>query len=135
MSTQPAKSEFLLLVRGTEWEKDLSPEDLQKALGRFMGWFERMSQEGIVKAGQPLEREGRTVSGRHGKIVADGPFAESKEAIGGYFLVEADSLEDAVQIARECPMVEYGVVVEVRPIALECPTVRRANELLAAANA
>ncbi len=51
----------------------------------------------------------------------DGPFAESKEAIGGYFLLDVASLDEAVAIAQECPGLPYGVQVEVRPVAAECP--------------
>jgi hypothetical protein len=71
-------------------------------------------------AGNPLERESKIVSGKN-RMVSDGPFAESKEAIGGYFLLDVASFEDAVAIARECPGLPYGVQVEVRPVAGECP--------------
>jgi len=53
--------------------------------------------------------------------VSDGPFAESKETIGGYFLLKVNTLEEAVAIARECPGLPYGIRVEVRPVAGECP--------------
>jgi hypothetical protein len=54
-------------------------------------------------------------------VVSDGPFAESKEAIGGYFLLDVPSLDEAVAIAQGCPGLPYGVQVEVRPVAAECP--------------
>jgi hypothetical protein len=54
-------------------------------------------------------------------VVSDGPFAESKEAIGGYFLLDVASMDEAVAIAQECPGLPYGVRVEVRPVAPECP--------------
>jgi len=53
--------------------------------------------------------------------VADGPFAESKEAIGGYFLLKVESLDEAVAIARECPGLAFGAKVEVRPLLAQCP--------------
>jgi hypothetical protein len=53
--------------------------------------------------------------------VADGPFAESKEAIGGFFLLEVGSLEEATEIAKDFPGLNYGASVEVRPVAPECP--------------
>jgi hypothetical protein len=127
--------EYLLLFRGSQWDKGLSPEQLQKTVDQFMAWFERLKQQGKVKAGQPLEREGKIISGKNGRTVADGPFAESKEAIGGYFLLQVDDLEEAVAIARECPVLEYGTTVEVRPIAEECPTLQRVKEQLAHAAA
>jgi hypothetical protein len=134
MSTDK-KNEYLLLFRGSQWDKGLSPEELQKVMGQFMSWFEKLNQEGKLKAGQPLEREGKIVSGKNGKTVADGPFAESKEAIGGYFLLQVADMEEAVEIARQCPVLTYGSTVEVRPVAEECPTMKRVNEQLAHANA
>ena len=92
-----------------------------------MVWFERLKQQGKVKAGQPLERTGKIVSGKNGRVVADGPFAESKEAIGGYFLLQVHSLEEAVAIAKECPGLAHGAVVEVRPVAAECPLAEEAR--------
>ena len=129
------QNEYLLLFRGSSWDKGLSPEQLQKAMDQFMAWFERLKQQGKVKVGQPLERTGKIVSGKNGRIVADGPFAESKEAIGGYFLLQVDDLDEAVEIAKACPVLEYGSTVEVRPIAEECPTFQRVKEQLAEAAA
>jgi hypothetical protein len=60
-------------------------------------------------------------------VVADGPFAESKEAIGGYFLLQVKSLDEAVAIAKDCPGLAYGAVVEVRPVAEECPVAEEAR--------
>jgi len=121
MSTE-GKNEFILLFRGTEWDKGLSPEEIQKVMSQFMGWFERLGQEGKLRAGQPLVRQGKIVSGKKGRTVADGPFAESKEAIGGYFLLQVADLDEAVEIAQQCPILEYGSTVEVRPVAEQCPT-------------
>src|SRR3989442_4487299 len=121
------QNEYLLLFRGSQWDKGLSPEQLQGAMDQFMAWFERLKQQGKVKVGQPLERTGKIVSGKNGRTVADGPFAESKEAIGGYFLLQVDSLEEAVAIAKDCPGLAYGSVVEVRPVAAECPLAEEAR--------
>ena len=121
MSTE-TKNEFILLFRGTQWDRGLSPEEIQNVMGQFMGWFERLREEGKLRAGQPLEREGKMVSGKKGRTVADGPFAESKEAIGGYFLLQVADLDEAVEIAQQCPILEYGSTVEVRPVADRCPT-------------
>ena len=134
MSTQITKSEYLLLFRGAQWDKGLSPEDIQKIMGQWNNWFERLTLEGKVKSAHPLEREGKIVSGK-GRTVADGPFAESKEAIGGYFLLLLDDFNEALEIAKECPALEYGLTVEVRPVAEQCRTMQRINELLAHATA
>lgn len=131
MDTNNSTSEYLLLFRGNDWDRSLSPAEMQKTMSAFVAWFERLAADGTVKAGQPLQEDSRVVSGKNGRVVADGPFAESKEAIGGYFLVNADSFDEAVAIAQGCPMLEYGTVVEVRPIAANCPTLQRVNRALA----
>jgi hypothetical protein len=119
MST-PAHSEYLLLFRGTDWHKGLSPEQIQQVVNQMMAWFDRLTKEGIAKAGKPLFQEGKIVSQKKGRQVADGPFAESKEAIAGFFLLEVGSLEEAAEIAKNYPALEYGATVEVRPVAPEC---------------
>ena len=121
MNTTTKPSEYMLLFRGNDWYKGLSPEQMQQVAGQWMAWFNRLTEQGKVTAGSPLEREGKVVSGKNGRVVADGPFAESKEAVGGYFLLQVDSLDEAVAIAKECPGLVYGAVVEVRPVAAECP--------------
>ena len=90
-------------------------------------WFEGLANQGVMKAAQPLQEEGRIVSCNNGGTVADGPFVESKEAVAGYLLIQAESLEEAVAIARKCPTIQYGSSVEVRPIAQECPHMKRAG--------
>ena len=128
MSTQ-TQNEYLLLFRGDEWHKGLSPEELQKVMGQCKAWFDQLAAQGKVKAGQPLVREGAIVSGRNGRVVADGPFVESKEVIGGYLLLQADSLAEAVAIAKGSPSLAYGTAVEVRPVAAECPLDARARQI------
>ncbi len=110
----------MLLFRGTDWYKDLSPEEMQKIADQWMAWFHGLTAEGRALAGQPLEREGKIVSGKNGNILTDGAFIESKEAIGGYFLLKVDTLEEAITIAQGCPGLPYGIQVEVRPVAGEC---------------
>ena len=110
----------MLLFRGNDWLKNLSSEEKQKVTDQWMAWFRRLTEEGKAIAGNPLEREGKIVSGKN-RMISDGPFAESKEAIGGYFLLDVASFDAAVAIARECPGLPYGVKVEVRPVAAECP--------------
>lgn len=123
MSTQTSTSEYLLLFRGNDWDKGLSPEQLQKVVSDWAAWFDRLTQEGKCKGGHPLQEEGKLVSGKNGRIVVDGPFAESKEAIGGYFYLQVGDIDEAVEIAKQCPGLEYGCIVEVRPVADLC-TVR-----------
>jgi hypothetical protein len=96
-----------------------------------MSWFQQLSAAGTLKAGQPLLDDARIVSGKNGRTVADGPFAESKEAVGGYFLIKADSFDEAVAIAQQCPTLEHGSIVEVRPIAAECSKMQRVRDGIA----
>jgi hypothetical protein len=126
MNIQSKPPQFMLLFRGTDWSKGLSPEEMQQVAAQWMAWFERLTTQGKATAGNPLEPEGKLVSGRNGRVVADGPFAESKEAIGGYFLLRVDTLEEAIAIAQECPGLAYGAKIEVRPVAEQCPMAREA---------
>jgi hypothetical protein len=125
MSTQNQNG-YMLLFCGTDLRKGLSPEELQKVSEKWMTWFRRLTEQGKAVAGQPLERDGKIVSGKD-RVVSDGPFAESKEAIGGYFLLDVATMDEAVAIARECPGLAYGIQVEVRPVAAECPIATQAR--------
>jgi len=127
MTTQnPNQNGYMLLFRGTDLRKGLSPEELQKVSEKWMAWFRRLTEQGKAVAGQPLERDGKIVSGKD-RVVSDGPFAESKEAIGGYFLLDVATMDEAVAIAKECPGLAYGIRVEVRPVAAECPIAAEAR--------
>ena len=126
MSTE--KSDYMLLFRGTNWDKNLSPEQIQKVVSDWHAWFDRLKQEGRCSGGHPLQSQGKMVSGKGGRNVADGPFAESKEAIGGYFYLHVADEDEAVAIARQCPGLEYGSVVEVRPVADMCAVRERGIE-------
>ena len=119
----------MLLFRGTVWDKGLSPEQLQKVVSDWAAWFERLTQQGKAISGHPLQNEGKIVSGKQGRTVSDGPFAESKEAIGGYFYLQVADMNEAVKIAQECPGLPYGAIVEVRPVAEMCSVGQRALEM------
>jgi hypothetical protein len=131
MSTPTTKSDYMLLFRGANWDKDLSPEQLQKVVADWAAWFERLTREGRAISGHPLQNEGKIVSGKNGRTVADGPFAESKEAIGGYFYLQVEDEAEAIEIARQCPGLEYGAIVEVRPVADMCAVRARSLEISA----
>jgi hypothetical protein len=115
------KNGYMLIFRGNDWHKGLSPEEMQAVSERWMAWFKGLIEEGKVLAGNPLAPEGKIVSGKSGRVVADGPFAESKEAVGGYFLLKVESADEAVAIAQQCPGLPHGARVEVRPVLAECP--------------
>ena len=106
---------FMLIFRGEPPTRD-SPEQLQQQMQKWQTWFEGLTRAGIYKGqGAPLERNGKVVRGAR-KTVSDGPFAEAKDVVGGYAIIEASDLEAAVEIARGCPTYERDGAVEVRPV-------------------
>jgi len=127
------KSEYMIFFRGADWDKDLSPDELQQALEKIAAWLDGLQQQGRVKGGQPLGDEVRKIPGRG--LHTDGPFAEAKEAIGGYLVLLADSLDEAAALAEACPNLEYGVSIEVRPVLEICPVMERAKKHIALAAA
>jgi hypothetical protein len=106
-------SEFVYLYRGGS--RPTTPDEGQKVMQKWVAWMKDLGARGHLKdAGHPLEATGKTVTGR--KTVTDGPFAEAKDLVGGYTLVEAKDLAHASELAQGCPILEHGGVVEVRPI-------------------
>ena len=93
-----------------------SPEQAQQQMQRWMGWLKELSDKGHVKdMGHPLERAGKLVKGKS-RTITDGPFAEVKDVIGGYTLVNARDLTQAAELTSGCPIFDVGGSVEVRPI-------------------
>lgn len=116
---QQSTGEHLLLIRGTHWNSGLSPAELQRIMTDFYGWVESLQNSGLLRAAQPLVEAGQLVTGPQ-SLVTDGVFAESKEAIAGYFLLAVASTEEAVKLAQACPILAHGAQIEVRPIADLC---------------
>lgn len=112
-------SEYMLIYRNTNdanREAMGSPERVQQTMAKWRAWIEAMGdQRQLVNVGQPLERVGRVVSGKT-KTITDGPYAELKDVIGGFSIIEAKDLDHAAQIASDCPVLEGGGSVEVRPV-------------------
>ena len=128
MNTQNQNG-YMLLYRSDEWYNRLSHAELRKLMNQNKAWIERLTAEGQAKPGQALERSGAIVSGTNGRFVTDGPFAESKEAIAGYLVLDVETMEEAIAIAQSSPGLTYGGSIEVRPIAEECPLDVREREL------
>ena len=105
-------SDYLLISRG-QWDENASPQDVQDAIDRFYVWYERGLAEGVLKPGSRLENRSRRVT-RDG--ITDGPFAEAKELVGGYWFIVAESLDDAAQIAAQNPCLAFGLELEIRPL-------------------
>ena len=107
-------SEYVFLYRGGA--RDRSPEQMQQSMQKWMAWLKQLGEKGHIKdRGQPLERAGKLVAGKH-KTVTDGPFAEAKDVVGGYMLIEARDLAHAVEISKGGPILENGGSVAVRPV-------------------
>lgn len=117
-------SPYLLIFRDSSSDtyRNLSPDQRQRLMEQWNAWYDGLAAKGKVQHGHPLEPQGRVVSGPRGERVVDGPFAESTEGVGGYFLLTVSSLDEATEIAQMCPSLGYGMVVEVRPVAEACPT-------------
>ena len=107
-------SEYVFLYRGGSREG--SPAEMQQTMQKWMTWLKSLGEKGHVKdQGQPLEQTGKLVKGKQ-KTVTDGPFAEVKDVIGGYTLIEARDLDHAVELSKGCPIFERDGAVEVRPV-------------------
>jgi len=111
--------EYLLLIYGSEAEgKKLSAAENGQIYNEYMAFTEDITKSGKNKGGNPLEpiATATTVRVRNGKtVVTDGPFAETKEQLGGYYVVEAKDLDEAISIAARIPGAKHGSI-EVRPI-------------------
>lgn len=120
--TPPTSSTYLLLFRNTGAEnyRHLTPAQRQQAIERWNAWFENLLAQGKAVEGQPLQDHTRVVSGAGGARITDGPFPEATEAIGGYVKLVVSGLEEATEIAKRHPGLEYGMAVEVRELTPHC---------------
>jgi hypothetical protein len=110
-------AKYMVIFRGMLWDKDLSPEEIQTVASRWTGSFDRLTQHGKVISNRLFAHQGAIVSCKKGKAVVHDRFPESKEAILGYMLLEANNLSEAVKIAQECSSLGYGASAEIRPVA------------------
>ena len=125
MSNSAPNNEYLLLSRG-QWDAAKSSEEIQAAIDSFYTWYERLVSEGRFKRGHRLATGAKLVTGTG---VTDGPFAEAKEIVGGYWFIVASTLEEAAALAAENPCLACGLSYEVRPIELErASAFRESNE-------
>jgi len=92
-----------------------SPEAMQAHMQKWFAWVEKLRKEGRYIAGEPLQPSGKMVTGKK-KIVTDGPFAEGKEVVGGFFIIEAKDINEATELAKDCPDFIYDGAVQVRPV-------------------
>ena len=108
--------EFLLIFRMAPAETKPSPEQMQAMIKNWQNWMGGIAaQDKLVSSGNRLAGEGKVV--KPGQLVTNGPFVEIKEAVGGYIMIKANTLDEAAEISKGCPILLVGGNVEVRPIA------------------
>ena len=91
-----------------------SPEDMQAHMGKWMAWIDKLSKDGKYVAGEPLLPGGKLVTAK-GKAI-DGPYTEGKELVGGFFIINAKDINEAVKICEDYPSFEYGGTIQVRQV-------------------
>jgi hypothetical protein len=107
-------NDFTFMFRGRE--TSASPDQMQKTMEKWVVWFKDLGANGHLKdPGHPLEPRGAVVKGKD-KVVTDGPYAEAKDVIGGYVVIAARDLAQAVELSKGCPILDVGGSVEIRPI-------------------
>jgi hypothetical protein len=108
---------ILFLREDPQCFANISPEEMQAIVMRYKRWRESLAANGRQAGGQKLrDLEGRTLKSAAGKlVVTDGPFVETREILGGYFEFTADSFDQAVEISRDCPHLEFGSI-EIRQV-------------------
>jgi len=112
-------SEFVFLFRATDSARQAAmgtPESAQRSMQAWLAWIRDLEADGHLKhPGQPLDVTGKVVRGQH-KIVTDGPYAEAKDLVLGFIVVEARDLAHAAELSKGCPMLDGDGSVEIRPV-------------------
>jgi hypothetical protein len=107
---------FMYLFRGGDTQtSSQSPEAMQAHMQKWIAWMDDLGKKGSLAGGEALQQTGKQVSGNK-KLVTDGPFIEAKESVGGYLVVQAKDIDDAVEISKGCPILEVNGRVEIRPV-------------------
>ncbi|UTA69742.1 YciI family protein [Emticicia sp. 21SJ11W-3] len=110
---------FMLIFRNEieveHMYQNFSPEQMQAELEKWTVWIGGIAAQGKLVATDALQPVGKIVKGS-AHLVTDGPYTESKEIVSGFLLLNAESMEEAIELSKGCPMYEYDSVVEIRPI-------------------
>ena len=109
---------MLLLHEDPTTFAGMSPEQMQKVIEKYVAWGARLRQAGLVSESHKLAGEpGKVLRAKGGQLrVTDGPYSETKEILGGYYVVEANSYDEAIERSRDCPHIEYGGTIELRQV-------------------
>jgi hypothetical protein len=108
---------FMYLFRGgvNHAHNAADSEAAAKNMQAWMSWMGSLQQKGVLAGGEPLQPTGKLVNGKK-KVVTDGPYPEVKEMVGGYLIVNAKDIDEAVEISKGCPIFEEDGKLEVRPV-------------------
>lgn len=110
-------SDYILLLRGGNPAlEEVTAEERSKALQHYRDWATQLQNENRLVDVAKLDNDGRRLVKKSGNIQVDGPFTETKETIGGFYIVAAESQDEIVRIARDCPIFDEGGFVEIREI-------------------
>jgi len=107
-------NKFMVILHGatSDWKK-MTDDEQTKMVKNYMAWVEKLKSENRLKGGSELHPIHRDLRPVNGKIVVDGPFPETKEVLTGYFIIMAKDLDEAVEVAKECPALTHGDWVQV----------------------
>lgn len=106
---------FMFIFQGEQPGK-MSPEEMQANMGKWMAWIDKLAKEGRYVSGEPLLPGGKLVTGTNGKSVTDGPYTEGKEIVGGFFIINAKDMDDAISLTKDYPGYEHGGTIQVRQV-------------------
>jgi hypothetical protein len=107
--------QYTLLIYGDETAQDSATREQTDAVMAEWGAYDQwLTEKGFKRAGEALQPTGQATTVR-GTATVDGPFAETKEQLGGFYLIECDDLDQALEAAKQCPGAKYGAI-EVRPV-------------------
>ena len=104
---------MILLFDDMEAYADMTPELFQEEVALHAKWIEELGEH--YDSGEALEEGAKSIKGKE-KVVSDGPYIEAKELIGGFYIINASSLEEATELAKGCPTLRLGGGLEVRPV-------------------
>ncbi|MEM6806622.1 MAG: YciI family protein [Bacteroidota bacterium] len=110
------KKYLLLLHDEIESIKKLSPKEMEDLIQAHMAWAEDLAKNNLLIEGEGLEEKSILITGKEA-TVKDGSFLEAREMIGGFYYLQAESLENVIEIAKACPCHLWGGTTEIRPIA------------------
>ena len=105
---------FMFIFHGG-MSPESSPEQMQENMGKWFSWIEKLSKDGKYVAGEPLLPGGKLIKGKN-KSVTDGPYTEGKEVVGGFFIVNAADINEAVRLCDDYPDADLGGSIQVRQV-------------------